>query len=62
LGRSSTEITGQQSFITFRQIGISLNLDGSEDSEIKIRDVPDIEVGDWRRADGPINLDGMDLP
>ena len=44
---------------TFRQTGISLNPDGSEDSEIKIRDVPDIEVGDWTRSE-PMNLDGME--
>jgi hypothetical protein len=31
---------------TFRQTGICLNPDSSEDSEIKIRDVPDVEVGD----------------
>jgi hypothetical protein len=45
---------------TFRQTGISLNPDGSEDLEIKIRDVPDIEVGDWTRSNEPINLDGME--
>jgi hypothetical protein len=32
---------------TFRQIGLSLNPDGSEDHELKIRNLPGIEVGDW---------------
>jgi hypothetical protein len=32
---------------TFRNIGISLNLDGTKDLELKIRDVPNIEVGDY---------------
>lgn len=32
---------------TFRNLGISLNPDGSEDSELRIRDLPNIEVGDY---------------
>jgi hypothetical protein len=39
---------------TFRNVGLSLNPDGSEDSELKIRDLPDIEVGDWTRQDEDI--------
>ena len=32
---------------TFRRVGLSLAVDGSEDREIKVKDIPDIEVGDW---------------
>ena len=31
---------------TFRQTGLSLNPDGSEDLELKIRDLPGIKVRD----------------
>jgi hypothetical protein len=31
----------------FRNLGLSLNPDGSEDSELKIKDLPNIEVGDY---------------
>lgn len=35
---------------TFRQLGITLKIDGSEDKdELRIRGFPDVEVGDWRR-------------
>jgi hypothetical protein len=35
---------------TFRQLGITLKIDGSEDKdELRIRGFPDIEVGDWKR-------------
>ncbi|KAN0102647.1 hypothetical protein V8E51_010960 [Hyaloscypha variabilis] len=36
---------------TFRQTGLALNPDGSEDLELKIRDLPGLEVGDWTRED-----------
>jgi hypothetical protein len=36
---------------TFRQTGLSLNPNGSEDTELKIRDLPGIKVGDWTRTD-----------
>ena len=32
----------------FRKIGVTLAIDGSEDTELSIKDVPDVEVGDWR--------------
>ncbi|PVH67305.1 hypothetical protein DL98DRAFT_600687 [Cadophora sp. DSE1049] len=32
---------------TFKNLGLSLNLDGSEDSELKIRDLPNITIGDY---------------
>ena len=31
----------------FRQVGLSLAVDGSEGAELKIKDLPDIEIGDW---------------
>lgn len=33
----------------FEQVGLSLNPDGSEDWKLKIRDLPDIEIGDYER-------------
>ena len=35
---------------TFRKVGLVLNPDGSEDAEISIRDLPDIEVGEWKHS------------
>jgi hypothetical protein len=34
---------------SFPKVGLSLNPDSSEDHEIKIRDLPEIDVGDWQR-------------
>ena len=34
---------------TFRQVGLSLAVDGSEDHELWIKDIPDVQVGDWTR-------------
>jgi hypothetical protein len=31
----------------FEEVGLSLPVDGSWDNEIKIRDLPELEVGDW---------------
>ena len=33
---------------SFRKIGVTLAIDGSEDEELAIKDIPDVEVGDWR--------------
>jgi hypothetical protein len=33
---------------TFRNVGLSLNPDGSEDIQLQIKDLPNIQVGDWR--------------
>lgn len=41
---------------SFRSVGLSLNPDGSEDEEICIKGVEDIEVGDWQRDSAPVNL------
>ena len=32
---------------TFRKLGLALAVDGSEDHEISVKDLSDIEVGDW---------------
>ena len=37
---------------TFRRVGLSLNPDGSEDHEIRIKGLENIEVGDFSRK-GP---------
>lgn len=39
----------------FRKVGLSLNPDGSEDAEIKIKGLEGMEVGDWR-----LNLDSFE--
>jgi hypothetical protein len=36
---------------TFRQVGLSLNPDGSEDHELKIKGLDDIQVGDYSRVE-----------
>lgn len=36
---------------TFRQTAISLPPDGSKDEEIRIRDIPNIEIGDYNREE-----------
>ena len=35
---------------TFRRVGLSLNPDGSEDHELKIKGLDDIQVGDYSRV------------
>ena len=32
----------------FRDVGLALPIDGSQDSELKIKDLPSIQVGDWQ--------------
>jgi hypothetical protein len=32
----------------FRDVGLSLPIDGSQDDQIKVRDLPGLEVGDWK--------------
>ena len=34
----------------FKNVGLSLAVDGSEDHLLKIRDLPNIIVGDWEKA------------
>jgi hypothetical protein len=35
---------------TFRNVGLSLPIDGSQDHELSIRDLPNIVVGDWTKV------------
>jgi hypothetical protein len=46
---------------TFRNLGLSLNPDGSEDLELKIRDLPDISIGEWELQEDTIDIDSQDL-
>ena len=32
----------------FRDVGLALPIDGSQDNKIKIKDLPDIQVGNWQ--------------
>ena len=31
----------------FKQVGLGLPIDGSQDHEIKIKDFPEVQVGNW---------------
>lgn len=33
---------------TFRKLGLSFAVDGSEDHEISVKDIKNLQVGDWR--------------
>ena len=51
VGQAWRELHAQQGPLisnTFRKLGLSLAVDGSEDAEISVKDIPDLEVGDWR--------------
>ena len=34
----------------FKNVGLSLAVDGSEDHMLKVRDCPNLTVGDWQKA------------
>lgn len=34
---------------SFRHVGLTLNPNGSEDAELKIKGIPDVEVGDYHQ-------------
>ena len=42
----------------FRNVGLSLAVDGSEDEQLKIRDLLDLVIGDWQRLEGVEELSG----
>ena len=51
VGQAWRELHTQQADVirqTFRKLGLSLAVDGSEDHEISVKDIPGLEVGDWR--------------
>src|SRR6266516_4341992 len=37
----------------FRVVGLTLAVDGSEDKDLAIKDMPDLKVGDWRLPETP---------
>jgi hypothetical protein len=47
---------------TFRNLGLSLNLDGSKDFKLKIRDLPRIEVRDYALIEEDAIVDTKTLP
>jgi hypothetical protein len=38
---------GDMIWQAFQQVGLGLPIDGSRDHEIKIKDFPDVQVGNW---------------
>ena len=56
VGQAWNELHGDPAFIrlirhTFRELGFSLNPNGSEDGELRIKNLPDLEIGDWRSGE-----------
>ena len=45
---------------TFRKLGLSLAVDGSEDEELSIKDIPNIQVGHWRQPVGMEDIQEVD--
>ena len=41
----------------FQQVGITLPIDGSQDSELRIKGLKGLEIGDWREGGLDCNLD-----
>lgn len=41
---------------SFRQVGITLPIDGAQDSELMIKGLEDLEIGDWREGGLDCNL------
>jgi hypothetical protein len=53
---------------TFEKLGLSLAVDGSQDEKLHVKDMPDIQVGDWTRQEEvlldvitTVNDDGDDV-
>ena len=40
----------------FKQVGLGLPIDGSQDHEIKIKDFPEVQVGNWRDWQPPARM------
>ena len=47
---------------TFRKLGLSLAIDGSEDNELSIKDIPDVKVGEWRLSAGQEDIQEVGEP
>ncbi|TGO10890.1 hypothetical protein BPAE_0981g00010 [Botrytis paeoniae] len=57
---SSTHSLGRECMeSTSSRLGLSLHPDGSEDSELKIRDLPDFEIGDFTRIESVTQIDTL---
>ena len=54
VGQAWRELHAEQSHLiikAFRKVGLSLAVDGSEDVELHVKDIPDIQVGNWTREE-----------
>ena len=47
---------------TFRNLGLSLAVDGSEDDELSVKDIPGITVGDWKLSTGQEDIQEVEEP
>ena len=45
----------------FAQVGLGLPIDGSRDHEIKIKDLPDVQVDNWRDWQSREAREGEDI-
>lgn len=44
---------------SFRQIVLTINIDGSEGSQIRVKDLPNLVARDWRKGRLGCNLDRL---
>ena len=54
VGQTWRELHSKQSHVivkAFQRLGLTLAIDGSEDEELYVKDIPDIQVGDWTCAE-----------
>ena len=62
VGQAWREFHAEQSHVivkTFRKVSLSLTIDGSKDHELHVKDIQDIQVGDWT-LEKEIPLDEID--
>ena len=65
VGQAWRELHAEKSDLirsTFRKLGLSLAVDGSEDVELSIKDLPGMEVGDWRLTTDQVNEQLVENP
>ena len=60
--RGCTISIKMQSLKCFQNVGLSLPVDGSQDYLLKVRDLPNLTIGDWQKAlegikENPIIID-----
>ena len=46
----------------FRKLGLFLAVDGSEDDELSVKDIPGITVGDWKLSTGQEDIQEVEEP